>query len=90
MSIKDVSRIAASASQLVVSLINAVDAGWLTNEKAAEVYAKVLSELDVKIDVVNEMEDALADRDEQMLAQVASQNGRLQKQLDGEPEEEIE
>ena len=46
-----------------------------------------LLDKDVKIDVVNEMEAAQSDLVELELARVASQNGRLQQQLNGEPEE---
>jgi hypothetical protein len=87
VSTKDISRTSASASQLIVSLINAVDMGWLTNEKAAEAYAKVLSELNIKIDSVNEIEEAMAEKDEAEIAVATSQNGQLQGRLNGEPEE---
>lgn len=81
VSVKDISRISASASQLVMALLTAVGEGWLSKETAAKAFARVLSELDIQIDVVQEMEQALKDKDEDALDVVASQNGQLNRQL---------
>lgn len=80
---KDISKISASINQLVIALISATDAGWVSNETAAEAFAKMMGELGIEISAVDELEQIADEEEKDELAFGASSNGRLQKMLAG-------
>jgi hypothetical protein len=84
---KDISLITTSMNQLTASLISATDVGWISKETAATAYAKMLGELGIEVNAQDELKQAADDEEEAELAVTASNNGRLQKMLAGEPEE---
>jgi hypothetical protein len=67
--------------------MSASDAGWISKETAAEAFAKMLGELGIELNVLDELKQAEKEKDEAELDIVASDNGRLQKMIMGEPEE---
>jgi hypothetical protein len=81
VSTKDMSRITASMQGMVMALINAQDAGWITKEKAAEAWAKLMAELDVQYDVSDELAQIEEMEEEEELERVERQNGQLQQML---------
>ena len=87
---KDLSRITASMQALTISLVNGVDAGWITQDTAAEAFAKLLGEMDIQVDVTEELEKVGQVDMQNQLDDVSRVNGQLQKALepDGEPEEQ--
>ena len=82
---KDIGRITTSINQLVMGLLSASDAGWISKETAATAFAKMLGELGIELNVLEELEQAAKEEDEAELDIVASDNGQLQKMLVGEP-----
>ena len=89
VAVRDLTRITASMQALVISLVNAQDSGWISQETAASAFAKVLGELDIQYDVIEELEqiggdDLIADLDA-----VSRTNGRLSVALaqDGDDNE---
>jgi hypothetical protein len=55
MTSKDLTAVASAASALILALTQARDNGWITNETAAQAWAKVMAELDIEIDPVEEL-----------------------------------
>jgi hypothetical protein len=79
--VRDLSRITASMQALTISLVNGVDAGWITQETAAEAFAKLLAELDIQVDVTEELKQ-IGDEDEAAeLDAVGRANGQLQRAM---------
>jgi hypothetical protein len=64
-----------------ISLINAMDAGWITQDTAAEVFAKLLGELDIQVDPAAEVEEAAKAEEEAELDMVNRTNGQLQQAM---------
>ena len=65
--------------QFQMALLNAQDAGWITQETAATAFSRLLAEVDVELDVIEELEKASAEQDEADLDQMASTNGQFQQ-----------
>ena len=88
---RDLTRITASMQALTISLVNGVDAGWITQDTAAEAFAKILGEMDIQVDPAEELEQADMDTLDSELEIAGRQNGQLQGRLEpnGEPEEEV-
>jgi hypothetical protein len=79
---KDVAQGLQGFAQFVMSLVNAMDAGWITTETAATAFSRFLEEVvDVEIDVVEELEKASAEQDEADLDRMAQVNGQLLQTL---------
>jgi hypothetical protein len=78
---KDIGRITTSINQLVMGLMSASDAGWISQETAATAFAKMLGELGIELNVLEELEQAAKDEDKAELDIVAAQNGRLNQQM---------
>ena len=88
---RDLTRITTSMQALTISLVNGVDAGWITQDTAAEAFAKLLGEMDIQVDVAEELEKVGQADTQNQLDDVSRVNGQLQKALepDGEPEEQV-
>ncbi len=84
---KDISRITTSINQLVMGLLAAADAGWISKETAATAFAKLVEELGIELNVQDELKQAEKEVEEDELDVAASDNGRLEKMLVGEPED---
>jgi len=81
VSTRDFGVLAASVQGMTVALSNMVAEGWITNDKAAEINAKMLAEFDVKIDVTEELAQAERDGRQDDLDAMARQNGQLQQAM---------
>jgi hypothetical protein len=78
---RDLSRVTTSMQAATISLINAMDAGWITQDTAAEVFAKLLGELDIQVDPAAEVEEAAKADEEADLDMVNRTNGQLQQAM---------
>jgi hypothetical protein len=78
---KDLSRITTSINQLVMGLMSASDAGWISQETAATAFAKMLGELGIELNVTDELKQAEKEKTEGELDIVAARNGRLNQQM---------
>jgi hypothetical protein len=78
---RDVGAKATGFAPFVMSLVNATDAGWITTETAATAFSRLLAEVDVEIDVVEELEKVEQEQDENELDIMAGVNGQLIGQL---------
>ena len=78
---RDLSRITASMQALTISLVNGVDAGWITQDTAAEAFAKLLGEMDIQVNAADELEQASINSLNSELEIMSRQNGQLQRQL---------
>ena len=78
---RDLSRVTTSMQAATISLINATDAGWITQDTAAEVFAKLLGELDIQVDPAAEVEEAAKADEEAELDMVNRTNGQLQQAM---------
>jgi hypothetical protein len=77
MTMRDVQAASAAMSQVSLALVQAVDAGWMTNETAAEAWAKVLSEIGVEIDPVEELKKIATEEQSDGLGEQADMNSWL-------------
>lgn len=80
VSTKDLGRTTASMQQLVPALVNARDAGWISQETAAQAFAKIMAELDIQYDVMAELK-AIAEEDAELELQREEQTNQQLQQL---------
>lgn len=90
---KDYTRILSVLTQLSGALLASVDAGWMTNETAAEAWARAMGEVGIEYDVLEEMGEIEDGKEEDDADEIALQNAELKALLDKanqepEPEEE--
>jgi hypothetical protein len=78
---KDLTMITASMQALVVSLVNAQDSGWISQETAAQAFARIMSELDIQYDVAEELEMIEEEQEEAELVNATRVNGQLQMMM---------
>ena len=73
---------------LVMAIMSLLDEGLITKETAAVAASRILAELDVEYDVIEELEKATAEQDEAEQDRMASINGQLLQRLaqNGNPE----
>lgn len=74
---KDLTRLAAAMQGLTVSLVNAEDAGWITQRTAATAFARILAELDIHYDVDNEMDEVEKEQAEEERLHANQVNNQL-------------
>jgi hypothetical protein len=96
---KDYTRILNVLTQLSGALLASVDAGWMTNETAAEAWAKAMLEIGIEYDVIEELSQAEEQADEDEADEIAAQNAQLKQMLsagvktnqdqDEQPEEKV-
>ena len=55
MTTRDLTSISAALGQLAMALQQAEQAGWMTREHAVEAWAKMMAELDIKIEPAEEI-----------------------------------
>jgi hypothetical protein len=78
---RDLTRITASMQALTISLVNGVDAGWITQDTAAEAFAKLLGEMDIQVETGEELrENEDSERQAQLDAE-QQRNDTLMTQL---------
>lgn len=77
MNAKDIARITGGLNSLAVALLTAVDEQWVSRETAAQIWAKMMGELGVVVDVATEMNKAAADDQRIPLTDVANANAKL-------------
>ena len=88
ISMRDTGKITAAINQMVMALISASGEGWISKETAAETFAKMLGELGIEVSAVEELEQAMSEKDDAELDYTASTNGQLQQMLIGDASDE--
>jgi hypothetical protein len=81
VSAKDTVKITASLSSLVQVLVTMQERGWLTEETAVKVLAKVFSELDIDIDPAEELKAAAKEKEQRMLDEEGQRKNALNAML---------
>lgn len=85
ISSKDLGQLTTSINQLTVALISASDVGWLSQETAAIAFAKMMGEIGIEVNALDELGQIADDEEADELAYVASTNGQLQKMIADTP-----
>lgn len=78
---KDYGRIAGTLNQVTTSLVAGVQNQWITDDTARQVYAKLLSEFGVTIDLTAEKEQVEEEGEEEEETAVQAQNDTLNGKL---------
>ena len=78
MTVRDVASLSTAASGLATALMVAEDRGWLSRETAAEVFARVVGEMGVEVDVQEELKKAQAAAADGQLGAAQDANAWLQ------------
>lgn len=81
VSTKDTKAIIGTMAPMAAALVASRDAGWITQQTAAEVWARILSEFGVDIDPTTELEAAAEENEEAELAQAQAMNTMLAQRL---------
>lgn len=89
MTTKDLAQLSMALSGLATALMVAGDQGWMTQEHATEVWAKLMLELDIEIDPAKEAEDVNGAEEEGELEQGEELNTWLVQHGQLVPGEEV-
>ncbi len=77
VSTKDLVKTTASMQGIVIGLTNAQDSGWISEETAAKAFAKIMAELDIQYDIVEELAKVKEEGAEAELDNASRVNGQL-------------
>lgn len=78
MTVRDMAALSTASSTLATALMIAVDQGWLSRETAAKVFARVVEEMGVEVDVQEELKQAQVATDGAALGGQTDRNSWLQ------------
>lgn len=81
VTVRDISRIAASMASIVQAVATAQAQGWTSQQTAVNVWAKLLSELNIDIDPAEEMELAAAEQQQAELDAEQKRNDALKAMM---------
>lgn len=82
---RDTAAIVNLLAPLATSLIAAIDAKWMSQEKATELWVRLVGELGIDIDPTAEMEKIANDADDMELGNAQDDNDRLKQLIDEVP-----